>query len=458
MLTEIQNNKSLNFTSPCILSPHSTLCSATFNSEKFWCETDTIHLPAIIDPAQERIVSTLDELMFPFCPDSEDILLTRHELLPGHLDYLRSLGFNFQNRVVGVDIDKSTHEPDKLRHYYYSPYAVLNDWETTVKQWTLTNSLPLFDTVKTVNSKIYSWQLRCDITDKLGASCFSSREVGVESEAILAQGRKVLIKEAFGVSGHGSVLIDGKKALERICRYIENKEKTGGKAAFVVEPFLTKTVDFSCHFSINVNGEINLFGVQRMRNQGFCFNKVEPAEDSLINLLDNQGYFEVVEKIAETLFNDGYYGPVCLDSMLTTDGIVQIVEINARKSMGLINLSFNAHLGNPTERSVLGFYNLRVPGNFTFDDLLYRLHERRILLSRTNCRGAALLNAGGLTVNIADSALPESPFDMQSADSCNSVTGVGRIYFSILSNSANDENDIEKELTNILHETGLKIF
>lgn len=444
MLTEIQSAKELNFTSTCTLSPPNTLCSATFNSEKFWCETDTIHLPSIINPAQERIVSTLDELMFPFCPDSKDILLTRNKLSVCHLDYLRSLGFNFQNRILNVNTNKSIHEPDKVRHYYYSPYAVLSDWETTVAPWSLTNNLPRFDTVKTVNSKIYSWQLRCDIIGKLGASCFSSREVGIESEAILAQGRKVLIKEAFGVSGHGSVLVDGEKALERICRHIENKEKHGGKAAFVVEPFLTKTVDFSCHFSINMNGELNLFGVQRMRNQGFCFSKVEQADASLINLLDNQGYFEVVEKVAEALFNDGYYGPVCLDSMLTTDGIVEIVEINARKSMGLINMRFNAHLGNPAERSMLGFYNLRVPGNFTFDELLNKMHEHRILLSRTNCRGAAILNSGGLTVNITDST--------------NSVSGIGRIYFSILSNSIKDENDIEKELTKILYEMGILIY
>ncbi|MFD2876798.1 hypothetical protein ACFTAO_13755 [Paenibacillus rhizoplanae] len=52
-----------------------------------------------------------------------------------------------------------------------------------------------------------------------------------------------------------------------------------------------------------------------------------------------------MEEACKDLFETGYHGEVCIDSMLLASGeLVPIVEINARKSMGLINHHINQYV------------------------------------------------------------------------------------------------------------------
>ncbi|MFD1906532.1 hypothetical protein ACFSQ7_25010 [Paenibacillus rhizoplanae] len=62
----------------------------------------------------------------------------------------------------------------------------------------------------------------------------------------------------------------------------------------------------------------------------------ESMEEEERMVLERAGYFDVMIQVANDLFKDGYFGPVCIDSMVLKDGtLVPIVEINARKIYGI---------------------------------------------------------------------------------------------------------------------------
>lgn len=429
-----------------VLAQLPRLCSGTFDAEKSWCDETTVRLPAIADPAQERIISTLDELLFPFCPGARDVLLTRHRMPDSHRDVLRSLGFDFENQETNVRPRDALDDREVPHRYFYSPYAVVPDWEAALEAWSISNSLPATTTVRKVNSKVYSWQLRSDLGGTFGETCLSAASVGVAATAILAKGKGALIKEAYGVSGRGSLLVETSKTLERICRYIENGERRGGRVEFIVEPLLAKKEDFSCQVDLHETEGPRILGVQRMQNRGFSFGKVETVEKSFTDRLERWGYFRVIEKVGAVLIADGYFGPACVDSMLAEEGLVPVVEINARKSMGLINQTLHERMGRRSKRSTLGFHDIRVSSGASHQALIDRLEARDLLLSMNRPVGVLPLNASGITVN-----LPVEP----SAVSPDPVAG--RVYFSIHSDDAAAEERLEAAFVQVLGEVEMRV-
>jgi hypothetical protein len=422
----------------------SMLCSAVFDSERFWQEDNAICLPAVNDPVSDIIVSTLDELMFPFCPGEGDVLITRNNLPAAQVDYLRSLGFCFENVLAGAAEQERRQKPDGNRSYLHSPYSVLPAWKEKLAGWNVINDLPSLQVVKKVNSKIFSWQLRSELAGNLGNVCFSSSDVRSAAGKILLQGKKAILKEAFGVSGRGSIVIDNEKILDRICGYIYSREKKGGKAEFVIEPLLNKTMDFSCHFIADRNTGVTMLGLQRMKNSGFAFSKVESAECELEQLLDKNGYFSTVETVAHAIMDEGYSGPVCLDSMITADGIVPIVEINARKSMGLVNIMLHARIKNPAKRCVLGFYDMHVPHDFSHQNLLEYLDKKHILFNGERGYGIVVLNSNGITAH--RNAILDGSMTFSTARK----RYMGRIYYAIISDTSDSGMLLEKKFRGAL--------
>jgi hypothetical protein len=259
---------------------------------------------------------------------------------------------------------------------------------------------------------------------------------------ILNQGNKALIKEAYGVSGRGSIIIESQRILEPIIKHLEKAEHRGAIITFIVEPLLNKQVDFSCHFNINQQGDVNIFSVQQMHNKNFAFNKIRSADDALLALLDKKGYFKIVKNIAKSMYASGYYGSVCLDSMLTDQGIFPLVEINARISMGLINYQLQTQLATSNQRSHLYCYNLRIPHTFSYKQLINRLKRSDLLFTLQKPTGIVLLNANALSVN------PTS----------NNHTVAARMYFALFSSDKKDTTDQENALLILLKQLNAKVY
>jgi hypothetical protein len=63
------------------MSASKTVHLGTFDAEAFWRDPELARLPALPDPAAERIVSAMDELLFPACQPG-DLLITRLPWMP----------------------------------------------------------------------------------------------------------------------------------------------------------------------------------------------------------------------------------------------------------------------------------------------------------------------------------------------------------------------------------------
>ena len=100
------------------------------------------------------------------------------------------------------------------------------------------------------------------------------------------------------------------------------------------------------HVEIGRDGSWRTLGVQSMHNRGFRHIGSGPPSEKLLAALD--GYQDVLAEVAKALIGVGYWGPAGVNSMLLTDGtLVPILEINARRSLGLLCMALGARVGLP---------------------------------------------------------------------------------------------------------------
>ncbi|TLS53926.1 hypothetical protein FE782_00810 [Paenibacillus antri] len=147
---------------------------------------------------------------------------------------------------------------------------------------------------------------------------------------------------------------------------------------------LAKELDFSCYVQIAPSGTVSIEGVQCMRNNGFNYSGSESAEPAFLEQLDRQGYFPYIRGAANALWRDGYFGPVCFDSMKLADGTLRhIVEINARMSMGFINFQLDKKLRSMGASSRLTVMSLAwESGRCDYERLIEQLDREGLLFRK----------------------------------------------------------------------------
>ena len=382
-----------------------SLVLGQFNSEKCWRGEGLARLPHISDCNTQTLIGCMDEMLFPFC-DKGDILLCRYGFDPCLKNYLECIGCDFVSnkepleqcndeaslnvfeliskypeRVADIDFDKDTT---------VQPYSVVHGLSHMAHVLKVYLDVPALESVIKVNSKIYSCQLAhlLDVGTK-GIPVNNCADLVREGITLLENG-SFLIKDPFGVSGSGNIHIRSTAMLNRIANHLKNQSDS--IVEFVLEPFLPKKIDFSCHFYINKSGAFRLVALQIMNNVGVNYMGSSNADKDFYNKLDKARYFHTVEAVAKQLFADGYYGEVCLDSMvLASDEIVPIVEINARKSMGLINYRLDQYLSQWNLHGRLCILNVGFAKPLCTSYLLDVMDKNHILWTPNNGSGLILL-------------------------------------------------------------------
>jgi len=82
------------------------------------------------------------------------------------------------------------------------------------------------------------------------------------------------------------------------------------------------------------------------------------------------------------LYEDGYRGDVCVDSMVLQNGSLEpLVEINARKSMSLIKSAIDGFLAKTGRQGSLTSVSAVYDGTSDFAGLLELLEESRLLFT-----------------------------------------------------------------------------
>lgn len=439
----------------------------TFDPETRWRDALLSMLPRIPDPERDRIVLCMDELLFPLCgPD--DILVTRCRIDDALLDYFDKLGVSFHHRSI-VDLTSPEAEgalrtehfascifqlasrdgipgTEADKPYMLVPYAVTEEAHEYAGKGIFANPLPDLAVVKRVNSKLYHHRLLEDMgLHTYGMPAMSTEEVEQYGTELLHKGA-FLIKDPFGVSGKGNLLIESPSLLKRIVSYLRKQEEAGSQTLFLLEPLLPKAADFSSQWLLEPDGSRQLISVQRMMNRQQNYGGSVTAEAAFVNSLEQKGYFRMLEAALHELYLDGYFGYVCFDSMMLEDGeLVPIVEINARMSMGLINAHLDRLLAGWNLKGWLTYLSVALPEQFRFEGLLQALEDEQLLFTPLRQSGIMPLSSGTLTVN-------GSPWGRSSGKP------KGRLYVSVIGQTEEIREETLERLKQVLHDLSVTVF
>ena len=445
------------------------LLLGTFNSERFWRDDRLTRLPALNDSEADNIVMAMDELLFVMCQDS-DILITHFKLNNAFKDYISELGFSFINNGINIispfsinnkeNKDKSACQlllETNDKDYYQtllvsgikiSPYSVLPCTIKMCKAYGILYDLPEINIVKKVNSKIYSKALANEINANIiGRIAYNHQELQEIGREYL-RSSPIVIKDEYGVSGKGNVLAFSDKNLQKIVKHIAAQEHKGGYTQIIVEPFLDKELDFSCQLYIDAQGNSKILSIQKIFNNGFAYQGSCKAEDIFIDFLTKCGYVSQMEKVAKKLYEDGYFGYVCVDSMLLKNGqLVPIVEVNARKSMGLINHHIDEFLSTFSLQSNLVYLSLGYSCEIEFHEILTTMQRQSVLFHPDCKRGIIPLSANTLFINreLSDDKHIQKVYK-------------GRFYVSVVGKDLKERGFLLETLRNILVALGFRVY
>jgi hypothetical protein len=394
----------------------------------------------------------LDEVLFPLCEDV-DVLCTRlprHQLLR---EYHRSLGFRHAERSCTADAldPRDTYallsceqHADWLAAAVGSgaqplPWAVTPESALVLRSCGITGFPPVA-VAAIVNSKIWSTKLRKKLDPSDAAAFVSS------SEELLALGREylgrvssIVIKEAYGVSGAGSLRVESERRLNQVVCFLRSQERARRKVALIVEPFFDRAFDFSIYLDLYPSGEVSVVGLQEVLVTGFTWRAITPMSEIHQAAACRDQYYSAIRHTCRALYDEGYFGPVCVDSMVLTNGtIMPVVEVNARFSLGRVNHQLDTILKKVGWSSYFSVVRTTFAVE-RFGELLARLNDSGGLFHLDGDGGVIPLSSNTLCASAARE-------------------GAGQLYFCSPFREPHDVEVAIAKLRSALEQLGAKVF
>lgn len=384
----------------------------TFDAERCWRPSDLAELPAV-RTGGDTVVATLDEVLTAGCAPG-DLLITRRSLSPAVRQCLAEAGIVFdhlpaenadwsghdcpldEQRVEELLLDSEALTDLTARYDHVRPYAVLPETVSLLTQWKRSGEVPPVGVVTKVNSKTWSNAL----VQNLGLPGLARvvRSVDELSSAAQEYGLSVVVKDPYGVSGRGTLRMSSPGVLRAIQRVLSRQKADGRRIELLVQPELPKKCDFSGHLEVNRDGTARFLGVQVMVNHGFRHLGSGPADPELTDLLDRHGYPDVLADVGAALADEGYHGPVGVDSMvLEDDTLVPVLEINARRSMGLLALLAGQRVAHSGLECHLWQLGLTLGPDQGIEEVLSALRAERLLYIAGTRPGVLVLGGGSLS-------------------------------------------------------------
>jgi hypothetical protein len=346
----------------------------TFDAERWWRPADLATLPTA---GSDGVAESMDELLAGFCSPG-DLLVTRRPVAPAIVE---GLGIATIDVAGAGCLESAVLAAPAIAallrsHDEFRPYAVLPD--TVRLDWT--DGMPAASVVAEVNSKTWSNNLALE----LGLPGTGTVVRSVEELTAAVDGT-VVVKDPYGVSGRAMLEVGTPGVLRAVTRTLARQDR---RIELLVQPKFEKLVDFSGHLEVFRDGGWEFLGAQAMSNRGFRHIGSAPATPPLLELLARNGYVDILGSVAKAVSAAGYWGPVGVDSMVLADGtLVPILEINARRSLGLLSLLL--------ARRMPGFrlwqLELRVPDGLGIDDVIMALPWPEVIV----LSGSGLAAPGG---------------------------------------------------------------
>jgi len=174
-----------------------------------------------------------------------------------------------------------------------------------------------------------------------------------EIKTILQKRKTILIKTPFSSSGQGLLRLSSSGALSRSEQQILNGMlRRQGKVS--VEPFLNKLLDFSMHFHCTDEVRFAGYSVFYTNNKGAYEKSIVADQQTIKNIINHNIDENLIEQVRKKttqylseIYLPHYQGYIGIDCLIynasNKPALNPCVEINMRKSMGLVALKLFEH-------------------------------------------------------------------------------------------------------------------
>jgi hypothetical protein len=382
----------------------------TFNAESYWRPSALATQPSIHDSSTAELVVAMDELLVPWGRPGS-VLVTMLPVHPAQADYLVAVGLDFELRPLFASIEQwreagkplcayqvaaENHAAAAWPNFPLSPYAVTQSFHALARLRGESHRWPDPLCVAQVNSKVFSTLLNRAAFPEADIVVIRSLS-DLQNFAKSLSGRPFLVKDPFGLSGKGHFAVRDDAGLARLLTFLSRQMDAGCEIEFVAEALLEKSADFSCFCELSADGRITFRGVQLMLNNGFSYLGSQPADPGFLADLRRQNYCETLEPFLRAVHDQGYWGPVCIDSMLLADKrIWPVVEINARESMGSVARSIVDFLSEHGVGGLLTFLVFSARGVQPYEELLAALGNAGLLWKPGRSNGVLPLSSASV--------------------------------------------------------------
>ncbi|MEU4805228.1 ATP-grasp domain-containing protein [Actinosynnema sp. NPDC023587] len=382
-------------------------------------------LPRLSAAGGAAVVNHMDEFALLLASGDDHVVL-KAAPDPDFLDHLRGLGIDLPTVHVVADSDPGrTVTADALadpallarlrelaaRGVRLAAHGVSDVEEALAAASGMPLAAPDAATCKAVNSKVYSRRAADELglRQPAGWACESVAELRAAfdgARALVAAGRKVVVKEAFGVSGKGIAVLESDRRADRLLGLIAKAvEKSGQpRVAFVVEEWVAKRADLNYQFTVARDGGVRFDFVKELHTEGGVHKGHRmPARLSPGQVAELTG---TAHRLGGKLAADGYFGVVGVDAMVDPDeGLYPVLEINARNNMSTYQARVQDRFVGPDRIALARHYPVRLTRKLPFAEVRALLDG--LLLDRPG--GTGLLVNNFATVNAGHRAA--TPFD-----------------------------------------------
>ncbi|MFE9422554.1 hypothetical protein ACFYNO_06290 [Kitasatospora sp. NPDC006697] len=408
----------------------------SFDAERSWeARGGRSALPSLAPGPATAALGSADELLYQLCGPG-DLLLTSREMAPELLADLRA--HTGGGEVATVPGDPGTPVEARLAAGAGAaagagiavggrtpvPYAVVEGTAAAVAALGAPAAVPELDAVHTVNAKTWS-NAFCLAHGVEGAARTAHGAEELEREAGLL-GYPVVLKSAHGVAGRGSMVVGDPLRLGAVLRHQRARGADGG-GPLLVQRLYRRAADFSAHFDLARDGGMTGIAFRGMTNTGLSFASSDTLDGAVeARLRADRGYRRLLAALSEEIAAAGYWGPVCVDGLIATDGtLVPVLDVNARLSMGRIALALDA--AARTRLTRLSFANLRCSGD---------PRDTYLLLRRLLGEAGLAVTGGGPGVRLLTAATLQAP--------------LGRCYYAVQADTAGGIAELEGRLRALL--------
>ncbi|MGW6288693.1 preATP grasp domain-containing protein [Streptomyces sp. NPDC055107] len=360
------------------------LCN--FEVEREWA-LDYVGLPAPRVSNTTATVQRMEELGALLAEPADYLLLDR-PLSGGYRHYIEKSGLGAPTELLtrapagagGTSraVLDSPELMDRLRTLarggaYLMPMGNSAQEQRISEQTGLRPAVPDAGVYERVNSKIYSRRLVEELRLR-AIPGFCCETVGELHRALDRDwgdnAGSVIVKDAFGVSGRGLVVVDSGRKADRLLRLIDRRARSTGddRIHVVVESFLPKRFDLNYQFTIDRTGSTRLdFVKEALTAGGVHLGHVMPAN---LTAEQHATLAEAAQLLGARLYADGFFGVVGVDALLGADDLVYpVLEINARLNMSSYQGRVTELFQRPGGVALAKHYPLRLDAPVPFEEV-----------------------------------------------------------------------------------------